>query len=107
LLAELNNIIINKDDEINDLKDLVYHRSDDAEKLIKALQDADVKLIECMTQIRDMADEKELKNKELEELKAAVQVVVDLVDPPEKGLISKRMLLEQLHEAPQKISGYI
>jgi hypothetical protein len=58
LLAKLNNIIRNKDDEITDLKNLVYSQSDDAEKLIKALQDADVKLIECMTQIRDMAAEK-------------------------------------------------
>jgi hypothetical protein len=38
-----------------------------------------------MTQIRDMATEKELKKKELEELKNAAQVVVDMVDPPEEG----------------------
>jgi hypothetical protein len=37
LLAELNNIIRNKDDEITDLKNLVHRRSDDAEKLIKVL----------------------------------------------------------------------
>jgi hypothetical protein len=42
LLAELNNIMRNKDDEITDLKNLVYHHSDDTEKLIQALQDADV-----------------------------------------------------------------
>jgi hypothetical protein len=63
LLAELNNIIRNKDDTITDLKSLVYHWLDDAEKLIKTLQDADPKLVECMTQIRDMAAEKELKDK--------------------------------------------
>jgi hypothetical protein len=42
LLAELNKIIRNKDDKIIDLKNLMYHDSDDAEKLIKALQDADL-----------------------------------------------------------------
>jgi hypothetical protein len=47
LLAELNNIIRNKDDEITDLKNLVYRRSDDMEKLIQAPQDADVQLVEC------------------------------------------------------------
>jgi hypothetical protein len=38
LLAELNNIIRNKDDEITDLKNLMYRCSDDAEKLIQALE---------------------------------------------------------------------
>jgi hypothetical protein len=51
--------------------------------------------------------EKELKDKELEELKSAVQVVVDMVDPPEEGVINERTLLERLCEAPQKIAGYI
>jgi hypothetical protein len=47
-----------------------------------------------------MACEKELKDKELEDLKGAVQVVVDMVDPPKEGVISERMLLERLREAP-------
>jgi peroxiredoxin family protein len=85
LLAELNNIIRNKDDEITDLKNLVYCRSDDTEKLIQALQDVDVQLVECMTQIKEMAAAKEQNKKELEELKGAAQVVVDMVDPLEKG----------------------
>jgi hypothetical protein len=49
----------------------VYRRTDDAEKLIKTLQDVDVQLVDCMTQIKDMATEKELNKKELEELKDA------------------------------------
>jgi chromosome segregation ATPase len=89
LLAELNNIIRNKDDEITDLKNLVYRHSDDAEKLIKALQDADAKLVECMTQIRGMAAKKDLKDKELEELKGAAQLVVDMVDPPEEEVAAR------------------
>jgi hypothetical protein len=89
------------------LKNLVYRHSDDVEKLIKALQDADMQLVECATQIRDMAAEKELKDKELEELKGVAQVVVDTVDPQEEGIISERMLLERLREDPQNNSGYI
>jgi hypothetical protein len=89
------------------LKNLVYRHSDDVEKLIKALQDADMQLVECATQIQDMAAEKELKDKELEELKGVAQVVVDTVDPQEEGIISERMLLERLREDPQNNSGYI
>jgi phage gp36-like protein len=100
-------IIRNKDDKITDLKNLVYCHSDDTEKLIKALQDADAKLGECKTQIKDMAAEKELKEKELKELKGAAQVVIDMVDPPKEGVVSERTLLERLREALQKISGYI
>jgi uncharacterized protein YjcR len=83
LSIELNNIIRYKEDLVTDMKNLLYRAIDDAEKLIKVLQDADMQLAECMTQIWDMATEKELKDKELEELKGAAQLVVDMVDPPE------------------------
>jgi hypothetical protein len=35
------------------------------------------------------------------------QVVIDIVEPLEEGVINERTLLERLHEAPQKISRYI
>jgi hypothetical protein len=54
-----------------------------------------------------MAAQRELKDKELEELKGAAQVVVHMVYPPEEGVINERTLLERLRETPQKISGYI
>jgi hypothetical protein len=82
LLAELNNIIRNMDDEINYLK------------LIRALQDADVQLVECMTQIKELTAAKEQNKKKLEELKGAAQVVVDMVGPPEEGVVSNKTLLE-------------
>jgi hypothetical protein len=80
----------------------VYYHADDAEKLIRALQDADVQLVDCMTQIKNMATEKELNKKELEKLKDAVQVVVDMVDPPEEGVVSDKMLLERLRKTPRR-----
>jgi hypothetical protein len=79
----------------------VYRRTDDAEKLIKAHQDADVQLVDCMVQIKDMATKKELNKKELEEIKYAAHVVVDMVDPPEEGVVNDKTLLERLRENPQ------
>jgi DNA repair ATPase RecN len=92
LPAELNNKIRNKDDMLTNVKNLLYRCSDDMELLAKQLEDADVQLVECMEQIRDMAAEKELKDKELEELKGAAQVVVDMVDPPEEGVVNNKIV---------------
>lgn len=58
-VAKLNNIIRNKEDEITNLKNLEYHRTDDAEKLIKAFEDVDVQLVDCMTQIQNLAANQE------------------------------------------------
>jgi hypothetical protein len=80
---------------------------DHAEKLIKALQDADMQLVECVTRIWDLVAKKELKDKELEEHKGAVQVIIDMVDPLEEGVNSERTLLKRLREAPKKIFRYI
>jgi hypothetical protein len=54
-----------------------------------------------------MAAEAKLKSKELEELRIAAQVVVDVVDPLEEGVDISKTLLEHLREAPQKIPWYI
>jgi hypothetical protein len=54
-----------------------------------------------------MAEEKSLRQKQLEELECVVRVVVDMVDPPGEGAINNGTLLEHLHEALQKISSYL
>jgi ribonuclease D len=77
------------------------------ELLAKQLEDADVQLIECMQQIKNIAEEKETREKELEELRSVVQVVINMVDLPKEGVASDKTLLKRLHEAPQKITGYI
>jgi hypothetical protein len=46
-------------------------------------------------------------SRELEELKGAAHVVVDMVDPPEEGVVTNKTLLERLRETPQKISNYV
>jgi gamma-glutamyl phosphate reductase len=76
------------------------------ESLAKLLEDADQQLGQCMKQIKSMAEEKELKQKQLEDLQEAGQVVVNMVEPLEE-VVDKRTLLECLHEAPQKIVGYV
>jgi hypothetical protein len=54
-----------------------------------------------------MAAEKEQNKKELEELKGAAQVVVDMMDPSEQGVVSNKTMLEQLRKTLQKILGYV
>ena len=67
---------------MTDLKNLVYRYTDDLERFDKMLKDADKQLVEAMTQIKDMAEEKDLRKKELDDLKAAALAVIDMVDPP-------------------------
>jgi hypothetical protein len=59
-----------------------------------------------MKQIKSMAEEKELKQKQLEDLQEAAHVTVNMVDPSE-GVVQNMNLLERLHEAPQKIANYV
>jgi len=54
-----------------------------------------------------MAEEKDLREKELGELKAATQAAVDMVDPPKEGTQEDQTLLERLQGAPQKIMKYL
>lgn len=54
-----------------------------------------------------MAEEKNLRERELNELKVAAQAVVDMVDPLEESTQVGRTLLEQLQGSPQKIMRYL
>jgi hypothetical protein len=54
-----------------------------------------------------MDEEKELRQKQLDDLEGAAQVVVNMVDPPKEGVVNTRTLLERLREAPQKITSYV
>lgn len=75
--------------------------------MAKKLNDTNRQLVDCMQKIKSLATDEELRQRELEELKNAAQVIVDMVDPPEEGVAETRSLLERLCGAPQKISGYI
>ena len=92
---------------MTDLKNLVYRYTDDLERFEKMLKDADKQLVEAMTQINYMAEEKDLRKKELDDLKAAALAIIDMVDPPEEGDVQGKTLLERLQGAPQKIIKYL
>jgi hypothetical protein len=53
-----------------------------------------------MKQIKSIAEEKELKQKQLEDLQEGAQVVVNMVDPLEEGVVDSTTLLECLYESP-------
>jgi phage shock protein A len=58
------------------------------ELLVKQLEDADKQLAQCMQQIKSVAEEKELRQKQLEDLQEDAQVVINMVDPPEEGVVT-------------------
>lgn len=47
----------------------IYRRTDEVEKLSKHLEDTDKQLVSYMAQIKAMVEEKEQRQKELEELR--------------------------------------
>ena len=56
---------------MTDLKNLVYRHTDKMERFENMLKDADKQLAEALQQIKNMAEEKNVREKELGELKAA------------------------------------
>ena len=73
----------------------------------KILRDADKQLAKSLQQIKDMAEEKDICEKELGELEAAAHADVDMVDPPEEGTQEDRTQVERLQGTPQKIMRYL
>jgi len=77
-------VLETKEELVTDLKNLMYRHTDEMEKFEKMLKDADKQLAEALQQIKSMVEEKDLREKELGELKAAAQAVLDMVDPPRR-----------------------
>jgi hypothetical protein len=63
------------------MKNMLYHRTDDVEKLPKLIADTEQQFVECLQQIKMLGEEKEQRQKELEDLKVAAQLLVEVVDP--------------------------
>ena len=83
---------------MTDLTNIMYCHTDPMEKLSKIKADTDKQLVEDLQKIKDLAAEKDLQAKELADLKAATQAVVDIVEDGEAG---NKALVERLREAPQ------
>ena len=88
-------MLVIKEELVTDLKILLYCCTDEVEKLTKIKEHANVQLVQCMQQIKVMAPEKDLCDKELAELKATAQAIVVMVDMPEEGAKVSKTLLER------------
>jgi hypothetical protein len=86
---------------------MLYHRTDDVEKLQKVVADTEQQFADCLRQIKTLGEEKERRRKELEDLRGAPKTLVDMVDPLEEGEAGERPLLERLLGAPQKVIKFL
>jgi hypothetical protein len=73
---------------------MLYHRTDDVERLQKVIAYTEQQFADCLPQIKTLGEEKEQRQKELEDLKGAAQKLGDMVDPQEGGKADERPLLE-------------
>jgi hypothetical protein len=89
------------------MKNMLYRRADDVERLQKVIADTEQQFIDCLQQIKTLHEEKEQQQKELEDLKGVAQKLIDVVDPQEGGEADKRSLLERLLGAPQKVLSFL
>jgi hypothetical protein len=92
--AELRKILTYKEELLTDMKNMLYHHTDDVERLQKVIADTEQQFIDCLQQIKTLGEEKEQRRKELEDLKGAAQHLVDMVDPQEGNKVDGRSLLE-------------
>jgi hypothetical protein len=79
---------------------MLYRHTDDVEKLQKVIADTKKQFVNCLQQIKMMGEEKEQRQKELEDLRVVARQLVEVVDPLEDGTAEGRSLLEQLRGAP-------
>jgi peptidoglycan hydrolase CwlO-like protein len=92
--AELRKILTYKEELLSDVKNMLYHRTDDIERLQKVVADTEEQFADCLQQIKTLGEEKERRQKELEDLRGAAKKLVDMVDPTEEGEAGERPLLE-------------
>jgi hypothetical protein len=105
--TELRKMLIYKEELLTDVKNLLYHRTDDVERLQKVISDTEQQFVDCLQQIKTLGEKDEQRQKELEDLRGAGRELVDMVDPPQEGEASPRPLLEQLREAPKKVLKFL
>jgi hypothetical protein len=92
--AELRKILKYKEELLTDVKNMLYHHTDDIERQRKVVADTEEQFADCLRQIKTLGEEKGRWEKELEILRDAAQTLVDMVNPAEKGEVDKQPLLE-------------
>jgi hypothetical protein len=91
---------MNKEELLTDVKNLLYRRTDDVERLQKVIGDTERQFVDGLQRIKTLGEQ-------LEDLKGAARELVDMVDPPEEGEADPQPLLEWLREAPKKIFKFL
>jgi len=92
--VELKKLLETQEGLVTDLKLLMYRRADEIKKLTNIKKDIDCQIVETMQQIKNLAVERDLYRKEINDLKVATQAIVDMVDPLEKDTDALGTLLE-------------
>jgi hypothetical protein len=105
--TELRKILIYKEELLTTVKNILYRYTDDVERLQKVITDTEQQFAGSLQQIKTLGEEKEQRQKELEDLRGATKKLVDIVDPQEDGEASERPLLERLLGAPQKVVKFL
>jgi hypothetical protein len=105
--AELRKVLTYKEELLTDVKNTLYHHTDDVEKLQNVIADIEQQFADCLRQIKTLGEKDERRQKELEDLREAAEKLVDMVDPPEEGKAGERPLLEWLLEVPQKVVKFL
>jgi hypothetical protein len=105
--AELRKILTHKEELLTDVKNMLYHRTDDVERLQKVIAGTKQQFVGSLQQIKTLSEKDERRQKELEDLRGAAQELVDMVDPPEEGEAGEQPLLERLRGAPQKVVKFL
>jgi hypothetical protein len=96
-----------KEELLTHVKNLLYRRIDDVERLQKVISDTEQQFTDCLQQVKTLGEKDEQRHKELEDLRRAIQELVDMVGPPEEGEASQQPLLERLREAPKKVLKFL
>jgi hypothetical protein len=92
--AELRKILKYKEELLTDVKNMLYHHTNDVERLQKAVADTEEQFTNSLRQNKTLGEEKGRREKELEILREAAQTLVDMVAPAEEGEADKHPLLE-------------
>jgi hypothetical protein len=81
-----------KEELLTDVKNMLYRRTDDVERLQKVIGDTERQFVDCLQQVKTLGEKDEQLRKELEDLRGAAQELVDM---------------ERLREAPKKVLKFL
>jgi hypothetical protein len=105
--VELRKILKYKEELLTDVKNMLYRRTNDVERLQKVVTDTEERFAGCLQQIKTLGVEKGRQEKEPEILRETTQTLMDMVDPTEEGEADKQTLLERLRGAPERVVKFL